>query len=391
MAPVKTGRLATALAPHAPTPDWLKYGENMGKSKVDFRTLVAMRQVWRDLCRIHPGLVLNQKQAVDLMHHVARINKQSWARSLTAEEEVDYAQRMAKRLRTALKHLRSTFVKHPGTAWLKKIFDDDVTPALGTVKRAAAAGMKRPAASGMDDVDGSQAGEGETQPSLTDTCGIDDDGSDLEESEPSENVETHVAGEETLDDGTAPQYDCEMHNSGRPAAAKLEPATAVLPPTQMEDVDDIKSDARLDDTSVYEIHGNDDIDGEDIDGEECSGEDFEESEPAEDAETHVGEEDALRYDWEMQKAYKELPAGQRVYAVKMTPGEKHPQAHFDGEQGTTPVVAVDASEVGAARAVARNAHWRGTAPDGRVVRIARWHCHHTNAPDTQQSSFSNFA
>ena len=116
--------LAKIIQEHAYRPDFLEYGEDMGRSPVDSAVLLKHRQLWCKLYRAHPSLMFTQKQAITLFDKVADLQSRVWARPLGKNELVSYTTRMALRFRTALRHINATHVKHPKTTWLLKIFEE---------------------------------------------------------------------------------------------------------------------------------------------------------------------------------------------------------------------------------------------------------------------------
>ena len=72
--------VAAVLAAHAEKPDFLVYGEDLAKTAVNAKQIVATKALWRAVSEVHPTLQISQSQSEHIMRMVAKICASTWAR-----------------------------------------------------------------------------------------------------------------------------------------------------------------------------------------------------------------------------------------------------------------------------------------------------------------------
>ncbi len=123
------------IARFATKPNFVEYGEK--KEGVQNDLIEPHREICRALYQLNSKLTFSQTDMKTVLTEVADPVK--WPRPLTSIETVDFAERMAKRLRRMCRHLAQSKIKN--VQWALSLLDEDVPDVK---KRPDAAPLRRP-------------------------------------------------------------------------------------------------------------------------------------------------------------------------------------------------------------------------------------------------------
>lgn len=114
--------IATALTEFATKPGWFKYCEEDGKGALNTKLLQSSRSAFVELHKLTENLSFTQKEMEKAMRDIGDKHAAEWEMSPVQLDE--QAKVMAKRLRTACRHIAQALRKEPQPKWVKAIFDE---------------------------------------------------------------------------------------------------------------------------------------------------------------------------------------------------------------------------------------------------------------------------
>lgn len=111
-------RIADIMVPYANVPDFLKYGEDLGKSPVQRDAIKKHLKMFMAMREIVPSLHWSQNAMKQIFQLVQTKQEASskWSRPLTPKEGTEYRDRMSKRCRTLARHIKQGEAKD--SKWL---------------------------------------------------------------------------------------------------------------------------------------------------------------------------------------------------------------------------------------------------------------------------------
>jgi hypothetical protein len=115
--------VAKAVSPFVDKPCWLKYGEVMGKCRVEPGKLLPHVRLLASLHRLQTNLSFPQGVTAEVMQINFEQSCEQWGTSdWDAAKITDWTMTMAKRIRVMCRHVMQTYLRNPKTSWLKMSF-----------------------------------------------------------------------------------------------------------------------------------------------------------------------------------------------------------------------------------------------------------------------------
>ncbi len=118
------GVIADILSEYAEKPDFIRYGEDIQKSKLNLQQILPLQALWTKLYGLHPSLSFKQSDMETVFLKVADIKGPTWVRKLNKEEVRDFKKRMSKRFRAMARHVAQGILKK--TAWALELVGEEV-------------------------------------------------------------------------------------------------------------------------------------------------------------------------------------------------------------------------------------------------------------------------
>lgn len=121
-------KLHVAVSRHATSCTWLNYSEEIKGARTSVPQIMKVKDLVQLFHEAQPNLSFTQKDMKRIFHKV--LENAKWKTALTAEQQSDWVDTMAKRIRVLLRHVATAVIRKPRPRWVQELgLDPAVDPA----------------------------------------------------------------------------------------------------------------------------------------------------------------------------------------------------------------------------------------------------------------------